>query len=164
MKELNAESFVKQLKLEPHPEGGFYKEIYKCSKTIELLEYPDKIRNLSTSIYYLLKSGDVSKFHQLLSDEIWYYHYGVPLNVSMIDKKGILKSVKLGYEIEKGQEPQVIIPAGTIFGAYSDEINSYTLIGCVVTPGFDFKDFKLLSKNDLISQYPQYIEIIEKLT
>jgi predicted cupin superfamily sugar epimerase len=82
----------------------------------------------------------------------------------MIDLQGTLELVQLGCQIDKGQQPQLIIPAGTIFGAYLNEPDSFTLIGCMVSPGFDFKDFKLLDKNELISQYPQYIEIIEKLT
>ncbi len=164
MKELNVESFIKHLNLQPHPEGGYYKEIYKCSKTSDFDGYHGKTRNLSTSIYYLLRSGDVSKFHQLLSDEIWYFHYGAPLNVCMIDNSGKFKSVHLGHRIDIGQEPQLIIPAGTIFGAYLNEPDSFTLMGCMVSPGFDFKDFKLLNKNELISKYPQHRQIIEKLT
>jgi predicted cupin superfamily sugar epimerase len=82
----------------------------------------------------------------------------------MIDNSGKFKSVHLGHRIDIGQEPQLIIPAGTIFGAYLNEPDSFTLMGCMVSPGFDFKDFKLLNKNELISKYPQHRQIIEKLT
>ena len=164
MKELNVESFVKHLNLVPHPEGGYYREIYKCIKTLDFDEYPDKTRHLSTSIYYLLKSGNVSKFHQLLSDEIWYFHFGAPVNICLIDKDGNLKTIQLSYRIDEGHAPQLIIPAGTIFGAYLDTPNSLTLIGCMVSPGFDFRDFKFIDKNYLLSHYPGHNEIIEKLT
>jgi uncharacterized protein len=156
----NSDYFINSLELIPHPEGGYYKEIYRNPITSNFQNYPDNNRHLSTSIYYLLRSDNVSKFHQLLSDEIWYYHYGSSVNIYIIDQNGNLKIQKLGPQIEKGHMLQVIIKKGLIFGASIDNADSFSLFGCMVSPGFDFKDFKLISRQKLLEKYPQHKEAI----
>lgn len=159
--------WIEKLKLIPHPEGGFYKETYKNSESIsdkELkIEFED-FRCLATSIYFLLNSGEVSHFHSLKSDEIWYFHDGCPLTVYVINEQGILTRHRLGLDVEKGQQPQIMVPAGSIFGSAVDEENSYSLVGCMVAFGFDFRDFKLFSRKELLKAYPQHEEIIIRLT
>lgn len=158
--------FITQLGLEDHTEGGYFKEIYRNSHGIDDSELPFDVegkRSLSTTIYYLLKSGQVSKFHKLKFDEIWFYHYGSPLYIHMIDELGNLKCEKLGLNIESGENPQVLVPANRIFGAEVIERNSFSLVSCMVSPGFDYRDFEILQGKDLIKQFPQHREIIIRL-
>ncbi len=160
------EYWLKGLNLEKHPEGGYYSEIYKCSQRIgagQLSGGYEGPRNLSTSIYFLLPSNEVSKFHRLESDELWYFHDGSSLTVFIIDEDGTLKEVKLGLDLEKGEVPQVVIPGKSIFGAAVNSPDSYTLAGCMVSPGFDFRDFELVPRAWLLEKYPDHREIILKL-
>lgn len=158
--------FITKLGLEEHIEGGYFKELYRNSHLIDDSELPSDFegnRSLSTTIYYLLKSGQVSKFHKLKSDEIWFYHYGSPLIVYMIDEQGNLNSVKLGLNIESGEKPQVLVPANRIFGAEVIEKDSFSFVSCMVSPGFDYRDFEIFKGKDLIKQIPQHREIIIRL-
>jgi predicted cupin superfamily sugar epimerase len=181
-----AEYFISNLKLEEHVEGGYFKETYRnplsldCEdllvksdgETINKGEFEgarhdeerlDTIRALSTTIYYLLKSGQVSKFHKLKFDETWFYHYGSPLAIHMIDENGVLKTHKLGLDIANGETPQVIVPANVIFGAEVIDDNSFSLVSCVVSPGFDYRDFSMYSEQELVGMFPQYKEIISRI-
>lgn len=163
----NAEYWIKKLRLQSHPEGGFYREIYRSPVEISCDGLPVKYnnsRNTSTSIYFLLKSDDFSSLHRLKSDEIWYYHVGNPVTIYLIDTSGNLEEKHLGPDLDAGQQLQVIIPAGTIFGADIFGDSDFSLVGCVVTPGFDFMDFELLQRNDLLLTYPQHTQLITKLT
>ncbi len=161
-----AKDFIKQLQMTPHPEGGYFKESYVAEDLISSAElnvnYDDK-RKLWTSIYFLLEDGEVSNFHRLKSDEMWYYHAGSPLTVYMITPEGDLITQKLGLNIEKGELPQFLVPKETIFGSAMNE-EGYSLVGCMVAPGFEFRDFELFKRDDLIKQYPQYKDLIIKLT
>jgi uncharacterized protein len=160
-----AEYWIDALKLQAHPEGGFFREIYRSSVVVEGTNLPvNEPRNLSTSIYYLLRSSDVSHFHRLRSDELWYYHYGSTIRIHQISSNGILSFVDLGAKPDNGEALQANIPAGTIFGAEVLDEKSYSLIGCVVSPGFDFKDFELMKRQNLLEAYPEYKEIILRFT
>lgn len=161
----SAEYYIRKLQLQPHPEGGYYREIYRNPDILPgeiITRYPKK-RNLSTSIYFLLRSGDRSNFHRLASDELWYFHTGSPVRIHTISVNGDYSYIDLGM---KDPNPvfQVIISSGTIFGAEVKTDNSYSLLGCMVSPGFDFDDFELLERSYLLSEYPNHKEIIEKFT
>ena len=158
---MNIDTIIKTLCLEKHPEGGFFREIYRSAHSIG---ENNGVRTLSTSIYYLLRSGDVSRFHRLKSDELWYYHAGSSITIYSIDPAGTLHEWKLGINLEEGDRPQIIIPAGHIFGASVRDENSFSLIGCMVSPGFDFRDFELMERERLLSLFPGQKLIIEKLT
>jgi uncharacterized protein len=175
----DSQYWIETLGLVKHPEGGYFQESYRCPETMNRAEItteitpviPPKIshssaenRNLVSSIYFLLPSNDISRFHRLKSDEIWYYHAGSPLVIFMIDNDGMLKEFKLGLHVEQGEHPQIVVPCGSIFGAAVCQADSFTLMGCVVTPGFDYRDFELIPREMLLKQYPQYQEIIVKLT
>lgn len=151
----SADFWVKHLQLFAHPEGGYFKEIYRAS-----VMHDD--RNIATSIYFLLKRGDVSHLHRLTADEIWYYHQGDALKVTVIDKDGNLTEHLLGPNAEHGESLQLIIPAGSIFG--SEPMGEYSLVGCMVSPGFDFKDFELFTTSQLLAMYPQFEEILRRLS
>ncbi|WP_025784638.1 cupin domain-containing protein [Sporosarcina sp. D27] len=157
----NAAYWTKQLKLETHPEGGSFAGAFAAGSTIET---PAGTRPLYTSIYFMLADGEISHFHQLQSDELWYYHDGNALTVHMISTDGEYSSVKLGLDLEKGEQPQILVPAGAIFGSSMIESGDYALVGCMVSPGFDFEDFKLFTEEELVEQFPQHTEIIKKMT
>lgn len=161
-----AEYYVKHLNMTPHPEGGFFKEIYTSGEEItssELTVDYEERRKLWTSIYFLLRDGEVSNFHRLKSDEMWYYHSGSPLTIYMILQDGTLVTEQLGLDLEKGEKPQVLVPQNVIFGSSMNH-SGYALVGCMVAPGFEFRDFELFKRADLIQQYPDLEEIITKLT
>ncbi len=159
-------TLIKDLKLQPHPEGGYYCENYRSDISFNGINQlsKDENRNLATSIYFLLNESQVSTFHQLASDEIWYFHTGSAVKIYMIELSGNLDIKILGTDTVAGHNPQVCIPAGTIFGAELIDKDSFALIGCMVTPGFDFRDFKLIPREELIERFAQHCKIINKLT
>ena len=162
----NADYFIEHLKMTKHPEGGYYKESFVSSDSILSKEFNNRFkgeRNLWTSIYFLLKDGEVSNFHRLKSDEMWYFHSGESLTIYMISPKGQLITKQLGLNIEKGEFAQVLVPKDYIFGSAMNN-KGFSLVGCMVSPGFHFNDFELFKRNDLLNQYPNHKEIIEKLT
>jgi predicted cupin superfamily sugar epimerase len=163
----NAEYWIQHLKLLPHPEGGFFRETYKSKINIEQQTLPYGFkgsRRLCTSIYFLLRTQDISRLHRLKSDEIWYYHYGSSLKIVLIDQEGNKHTKILGPNAEKAEQLQVEIPAGTIFGAQVTDENSFCLVGCIVTPGFEFSDFELFDREDLLQAYPKHSDVINKFT
>lgn len=157
--------FISALNLEPHVEGGYFREIYRSPQKIDgkgLMWSVEGERPLVTTIYFLLKSGQVSKFHRLKSDEIWFYHYGPPLIIHMIDPQGNLISRRLGLDIQKLESPQLLVPANTVFGAEVAEDNSFSLVSCMVSPGFDYGDFELFKSSELVRLYPDHKNLIER--
>src|SRR5690606_29185066 len=132
------EQLIKQFNMIPHPEGGFFVETYRS----ELL-VADSQKCLATVIYFLLPSGKKSSWHRITTDEFWFYHGGSPIIVHEITPDGAYKNTVVGMDVSKGQQPQYLVPGGAIFGASVLEENNYSLVSCVVTPGFDFEDFEL---------------------
>jgi predicted cupin superfamily sugar epimerase len=149
------ELLIQELNLIPHPEGGFYRETYRSKEVLN-----DINRNLVTTIYFLLRSEDISLFHRIKSDEHWFFHAGSRLVVHTLDKNGHHKHL-LGLELNKGETPHFIVPKNTIFGSQVLEKNSYSLVSCLVSPGFDFADFELIKRVDLLKEFPEHKEIIE---
>ncbi|WP_147535725.1 cupin domain-containing protein [Bacillus marasmi] len=156
----NAEYYIKHLNLVPHPEGGFYQST--VSSEIEI-NVSGKQRKLYTSIYFLLRSEDISHLHRLRSDELWYYHGGSSLTVHVIDANGKYEEYKLGLNLEAGEVPQVLVPKNSIFGSSVMNKDTFSLVGCMVAPGFDFEDFELFDQEELLATYPEHEEIINKL-
>jgi predicted cupin superfamily sugar epimerase len=155
--------WINYLHLKAHPEGGYFYENYRNTN-----EFTDNCkysgpRNLATSIYYMLESGQVSKLHRLKSDEIWYFHLGSSLKVHVFHNSQYQVYV-LGTNLAESQVLQLTIPAGAIFGAEVLNPGSFTILGCMVSPGFHFDDFELINQNYMLLNYPQYRDIIEKLT
>ncbi|MDA3846578.1 MAG: cupin domain-containing protein [Vallitaleaceae bacterium] len=174
--------YVKELDMTKHPEGGYYKEVYKHQTRIsinqfdnntDVIGYEDRMtdRALATSIYFLLEKGDISHLHVLESDELWYFHDGEPLTIVMINPKGDgsgnleLKKVILGLNLSEGQKPQVIVPAGMIFGSLieSNLPNCFSLVGCMVSLGFEFEDFRLVKKEELLPNLNEYEALIRRM-
>jgi predicted cupin superfamily sugar epimerase len=167
---MNAAYWIQKLGLIPHPEGGYYRQTYRSDEWVSdadlSVKFGDK-RRLATSIYFLLTRDEVSHFHRLKSDEIWYYHAGCPLTVYVIHPTGVLQEIRLGLNLDNGEVPQATVPRGTIFGSCmlpSSQSYDFSLVSCMVSPGFDFRDFELFSRDELLAIYPQHRDIIVKLT
>jgi predicted cupin superfamily sugar epimerase len=158
----DVKEIIKKLKLSKHIEGGYYKRTYQSSLTTDC---PNGARSINTAIYYLLESHDFSCWHRLKSDEIWHYYAGSDLVIHQIDGKDNLFSTFLGNLLRSTDaKPQCIIPAGNWFSAEVLSPESFTLVGCTVAPGFDFGDFEIGERKNLLKRYPQYETIILKLT
>ena len=158
----NAKYYVEKLKLQKHPEGGWFKEVYRSNDLIEKEALNSRFtekRNVSTSIYFLLEEGDFSAFHRIKSDETWHFYDGRRLEIYEISPDGELKIHQLGLNLENGELPQITIPHGHYFA--SKTTGDFTLVGCTVAPGFDFEDFEMPSKNELFDLYPKQKEIIQ---
>ncbi|HAW85385.1 MAG: cupin [Spirochaetes bacterium GWD1_61_31] len=151
-----AAHYIEQLRLTAHPEGGHFRQVLASDQVAGG-------RRLWTSIYFLLARGQVSRFHRLTADEVWYHHAGGPLDIWMISPDGELSVKKLGLDLAAGQEPQQLVPAGWIFGS-SAESGDFSLVGCLVAPGFTFEDFELLDRETLMAAYPRHAAIIQRLT
>lgn len=166
MQSFDLNNLVSKLGLTPHPEGGYYKETFKSEEQISDTElsvnYEGK-RKLYSSIYFLLTSDDVSHFHRLKSDELWYYHGGSSLSIHVIDESGEYEEIKLGMNLDIGEVPQVLVKKNSIFGSSVSEKDTFSLVGCMVSPGFEFQDFELFTQDELLKVYPQHQEIIMKL-
>ncbi len=158
---MDGKYLIRQLGLQAHPEGGFYKETYRSDQLVETGQ--NKSRNISTAIYFLLEKEDRSLFHRIQSDELWFFHQGEPLEIVWI-KDGRLNTIILGNDLEKGEVPQAVIPANTWFAARIKTLSGYTLVSCTVAPGFDFLDFELAARTNLIQEYPQLQETIAIFT
>ena len=163
----NYQFWIQHLNLQPHPEGGFFREVFRSNIEIDQKSLPfgySGKRKLSTSIYYMLRSGEISKLHCLKSDELWYYHFGSSLRIVMIDKEGIKHIKVLGPRLEKAEQLQLLIPSGTIFGAEVVEPDSFSLLGCLVTPGFEFDDFEIFNSDELVKTYPKHADLIKQFS
>lgn len=156
-----ATCLIEQLQLLPHPEGGFYKETHRSDLIITDSKGAD--RNICTSIYYLLNDSNKSNFHRIPSDELWYYHEGETLEIVYIQHAKLTK-VLLGKNALNNECFFVKIPANVWFAAKIRTEKDYTLVSCMVAPGFDFKDFELAERNMLLNAYPDLKGVIEEFT
>ena len=163
---LTPTQLIRQFKLLPHPEGGWYKETYKSNETIPANALPQRFsgeRAFSTAIYFLLEQGNFSAFHRIKSDECWHFYAGGPLEVYLLTAAGELTIISLGNAIEKGQLFQFVVPANCWFASRPARETNYSFVGCTVAPGFDFADFELAYAETLIAEYPQYRSVIDSL-
>ncbi len=162
-----AKYYIDKLKLITHPEGGYYREIYRSGEFIDIEGLPDRYKNkrvFSTSIYFLIEGRQVSKFHKLKSDETWHFYDGGSIKIYILDENKTLNQVILGKELSEENLFQFTIKKNNWFAAELTESDSFALIGCSVSPGFDFEDFELAERNSLIKNYPEYEIIIKKFT
>ncbi|MBP2172963.1 cupin domain-containing protein [Methanococcus voltae] len=155
----NSKYWVNKLDLESHIEGGYFKRVYESSERIHISQLPEYFSNtnenkktsleyryLCTAIYYLLEKGQVSKFHRIKSDETWHFYAGNSLNIYTIQDGKIITN-KLGNNLEEGENFQITVPKNTWFAA--EPLGDYTLVGCTVSPGFEYVDFKMATLEDL---------------
>jgi len=152
--------------LQPHPEGGWYKQTYKSNEQIPAEALPGRIygsRAFSTAIYFLLQQNEFSAFHRIKSDECWHFYAGDPLLIYVIKTSGELEIISLGGDIENEQLFQYIVPANCWFASRPAPESSWSFVGCTVSPGFEFSDFELVKASALIAEYPRYEKIIQEL-
>jgi uncharacterized protein len=161
------DEMVRRLDLVRHPEGGWYRETYRSGEFVAGAALPERFggaRPFSTSIYFLLEQGDISALHRIKSDEIWHFYTGAPLTVHALTAQGNHVELKLGTDFTAGESFQTVVAAGCWFGAEVTGPGEYSLVGCTVSPGFDFADFQLGIRGDLRQEYPRHKEIIHRLT
>ena len=159
--------WIEKLRLEKHPEGGFFRETYRSAAKIDkccLGNSFDDLRSVSTAIFFLLRGSEFSAFHKIKSDEIWHHYTGVSLTIHVIDQSGKYVKFVLGKNVAIGENLQVIIPAGSWLGATVNDPGSYALVGCTVSPGFDFHDFIIGQRDELINLFPSHKQVIKMLS
>ncbi|MFM7726909.1 MAG: cupin domain-containing protein [Flavobacteriales bacterium] len=138
----NAAYYKEHLRLQPHPEGGHYAEVYRSQHAMDFDGF-DGLRNICTSIFFLLEANEVSALHRIKSDEIWYHQDGDVLEIIELDEIGNEHITRLGKDLHEGCVLQHVVKAGNWFGARPAKGSAFCLVGCQVSPGFDFRDFEL---------------------
>ncbi len=160
---MNVHEIIHHLDLRPHPEGGYYRETHR-----DELELParaagrDGSRSAATAIYYLLGPGDISAFHRIRSDEVFHFYAGDPAAMVQL-RDGAAETTVLGPNVLAGEQPQLIVPANVWQGLYLPDGGRFCLMGCTVAPGFDFADFEMGRRDDLLKAFPHCADIIRKL-
>ncbi len=157
---MTAQDWINRLNLLPHPEGGYYREVYRSTFAV-LPSNDTKATGSCTSIHYLLQGEDFSGFHRLAYPELWYFHDGVALDVHSIDTEGNYSVKRLG----KGEKENlsIAIEPGVWFAAEVPGKSGFALVSCAVAPAFDFEKFEMANKDELIQQWPEHQEILERL-
>jgi predicted cupin superfamily sugar epimerase len=159
---LTVHEVITLLGLSPHPEGGFFRETFRAAQSVTAPFAPVS-RAASTAIYFLLRAGEFSAFHTVLSDEVWHHYSGATLELHTIDRAGIHQRVELGPQLQHGECPQWVVPAGTLQAARVIG-EGFALCGCTVAPGFDFADFEMPSRSSLTARHPALTDLIESFT
>lgn len=139
MQDLSAREIIRLLDLKPHPEGGYFRETFRDSRT------DAQGRSLSTLIYFLLDAGDVSEWHRVDATETWHWYAGAPRVITVSENGHDASAHHLGHVLSAGQRPQFVVPAGWWQTATS--LGAWTLVGCTVAPGFEFSGFEMAPKD-----------------
>jgi predicted cupin superfamily sugar epimerase len=155
-----AAHWIKHLNLQPHPEGGLYREVFRSVNQVTLLNAV-AAKQACTSIYYLLEQDDFSGFHRIASDELWYFHKGEPLLIHSIDEDGRYIAQELSDQ--PGGNLSVVITAGLWFASEIPSKTGFTLVSCAVAPGFEFSEFEMAEKEALIARYPQHTDLLKRM-
>ncbi|MGN6645185.1 MAG: cupin domain-containing protein [Cytophaga sp.] len=153
--------YIEQLGLTVHPEGGYFKEVYRSEMRSAFEGFAGE-RNVSTSIYFLLDGSDKSHLHKIKSDETWFFHIGNSVEVVILHN-GNCSVITLGSAIEKGEVFQFTVPAESWFGARIKGESGFGLVSCTVAPGFDFADFELAEYKKISREYPAYDSILKEM-
>jgi uncharacterized protein len=163
---MDASYWIKTLGLQRHPEGGHYREVYRSCETLQGKVLPERFsgdRSFGTAIYYLLEGREFSAFHQLKQDEVFHFYDGTPAIVYTLQSQGLV-AYRLGRDPKKGQLPMLVLPSGTVFALELESHHGFALMGCTVCPGFDYKDLEILARDDLIRQFPEHFELVQRLS
>ena len=158
---------IEKLELEPHPEGGYFRETYRSKGDISQENLGTEFnssRNYSTCIFFLLTSESFSAFHRIKQDEIWHFYDGSPIRLHTISEGGDHNEYVIGKDILNGEQPQLVVNAGDWFAAEVINEDDFSLVGCTVSPGFSFEDFELPARKELISIFPQHKDLITEFT
>jgi predicted cupin superfamily sugar epimerase len=158
------DDLIRRFDLQPHPEGGFFRETYRCAGSVRRADGSTPARSASTAIYYLLCDGAHSAWHRIKSDEVWHFYAGAPLNVHVLDAAGALITHRLGNPLTHSNAVfQAVVPAGLWFAAECADPATFALVGCTVAPGFEFSEFELANVDALKAQSPRHAALIERL-
>ncbi len=160
------QELIKAYDLQPHPEGGFYKQTYVSDLIIPADALPEGFggdRCISTAIYFLLPAPHFSAFHRIKSDELWHFYEGSSLHIHVIDPDGKYTLLRLGRDLAGGDAYQHVVKAGSWFASETGIGEGFGFVGCTVSPGFDFADFELASREVLIKQFPQHEGLVSRL-
>lgn len=156
MPPLTATDVMALLNLKPLPrEGGYYRETYRATER----HPPDKA--LATAIYYLLTPDTCSALHRLPSDEMFHFYLGSPVTMLQLGPDGG-RVITLGTDLRAGQEPQILVSRGVWQGSFTD--GDFALLGTTVAPGFDFSDYEHGERAALVTQFPEFTDLIRRLT
>jgi len=164
---ITAEELIRKLNLIPHPEGGYYRETYRCPEILPrtaLDERYSAARATGTAIYYLLTVDTCSRLHRLQSDEIYHFYLGDPVTMLHLYPDGTARELVIGLNIASGELPQVVIPRGIWQGSFVRPGGRFALLGATVAPGFDFADYEAGERANLLRQYPAQKELVLRLT
>jgi uncharacterized protein len=163
----DAAYWIRKLYLEPHPEGGYYRQTYKAAMVLpkeSLLPTFTGPRPASTAIYFLLEGENFSAFHRLRSDELWHFYQGETLLIHVIEADGRYFTIQLGTDTDAGDVFQDVVKAGCWFASEVKGGKAFALVGCTVAPGFDFEDFELAEREELMRSYSQHRGLVPRLT
>jgi predicted cupin superfamily sugar epimerase len=155
-----AQYWIDHLNLQPHPEGGYYKEVFRSVNRVTRIGEA-VVKQACTSIYYLLEGKDFSGFHRLASDELWYFHKGAGLHIHVIDNDGAHMVIELS-DSDTGSL-QAVIASNTWFASEIPSGSGFALVSCAVSPGFDFAEFEMAKQQELIALYPEHMDLLERL-
>ncbi|MDZ7775385.1 MAG: cupin domain-containing protein [Bacteroidales bacterium] len=163
MKAKTADNYISALHLQPHPEGGYFREVYRSGDILPPETMPGRYqgeRNMATSIYYLLKQGEISRLHVLDSDETWVMIDGSPVEMHLFTPQQQYRKIVVGINVISGAYPQLTIPRQTHLPLPLNGESTFSLVACIVTPGFSFNDFHFSDKKELTRRFPDQKQII----
>ena len=163
---ITARELIEKYKLKQHPEGGHYLQTYCSTEMLAVDALPSRFtgnRYFSTAIYFLLTGKQFSAFHRIKSDELWHFYHGAGLHIYVLHPDGRGEVLKLGDDLANGYSFQQVVAAGCWFASKPIAEDRFSFVGCTVAPGFDFADFELATKDELLKEYPQHDAWIKKL-
>jgi predicted cupin superfamily sugar epimerase len=166
---MTAEDVKKLLGLQPHPrEGGWYVRTYEAAEKVDAKAFGDEryagARRTGTAIYYLLEPETFSEMHRLKSDEVFHFYAGDAVEMLQLVEKGKGRTVVIGNDLLRGQRPQVVVERGVWQGSRLVEGGRWALLGCTVSPGFEFEDYDAGEREELCEAWPEFVEEITALT
>lgn len=165
---MEAEAVIQALRLTKNTiEGGYYRETYRSAQSYGQDALPSRYqgsRQFSTSIYYLITDLDFSAFHRLISDEVYHFYAGDPVNLCLIDEAGHLEQIALGANILSGEVRQALVPQGVWQASHIKDGGRWALLGCTVSPAFEISDYEHGDRIRLSQAFPEHAELIGRLT
>jgi predicted cupin superfamily sugar epimerase len=166
---MTADEVKQLLGLAPHPrEGGWFVQTYAAAEAIAPSAFADgrytSPRRTSTAIYYLLEPDTFSEMHLLRSDEVFHFYRGDPVEMLQLHPDGSGRTIVIGNDLAQGQRPQVLVERGVWQGSRLLAGGRWALLGCTVSPGFEYEDYDSASRDDLTSRWPAFAEVIAALT
>ncbi|MCB0413373.1 MAG: cupin domain-containing protein [Bdellovibrionales bacterium] len=164
-----AEDVIRIMDLKPLPEeGGYYRETYRSNygrNTAQTFGTGGASeRDLSTAIYYLVSEGSFSAIHRITSDEIFHFYSGDPIEMLQIDENGKMTITIMGSDVLNGEVPQVVVPRGVWQALRLVDGGKWALLGTTVSPGFEFEDFEVGTRKQMLEAFPQHRENIIRFT